>query len=92
LRAEKTPSFKVNRKLKVWYDHATGEGGNLVDFGIRYFKCTVAELLQRLSSANAPSFSFHPQPSPANHLDTAAHLSDAGEKKESSENKIMSLG
>ena len=28
LRDEKTPSFKINRKLNVWYDHATGKGGN----------------------------------------------------------------
>ncbi|GAA4445250.1 toprim domain-containing protein [Ravibacter arvi] len=89
LRTEKTPSFKVNRKLNVWFDHATGEGGNLVDFGIRYFKCTVAELLQSLSGADIPSFSFHPQPSPAGRLHTAALLSDAGEKKENPGNKIV---
>lgn len=89
LRKEKPPSFKVNRKLNVWFDHATGEGGNMIDFGIRYFKCTVAELLQRLSGADAPSFSFHPQPSLTGHLDTVALLSDAGEKKESPENKIV---
>ena len=89
LRTEKTPSFKVNRKLNVWYDHATGEGGNLVDFGIRYFKCTVAELLERLSGQDTPSFSFHPQPFPTGHLYTAALLSDAGEKKENPGNKIV---
>jgi hypothetical protein len=88
LRTEKTPSFKVNRKLNVWYDHATGEGGNMVDFGIRYFKCTVTELLERLSGPDTPSFSFHPQPSPTGHLH-AAQLPDAGEKKESPENKIV---
>lgn len=90
LRTEKTPSFKVNRKLNVWHDHGTGEGGNLIDFGIRYFKCTVAELLERLSGQDTASFSFHQQPSPAGHL-CAAHLSDAGEKKESPENKIVIL-
>lgn len=88
LRTEKTPSFKVNRKLNIWFDHATGEGGNLVDFGIRYFKCTVTELLERLSGPDTPSFSFHPQPSPTGHL-LAPYLSDAGEKKESAENKIV---
>lgn len=31
LREEKTPSFKVNRKLNRWYDHGLGKGGNLVD-------------------------------------------------------------
>lgn len=90
LRTEKTPSFKVNRKLNVWHDHGTGEGGNLIDFGIRYFKCTVAELLERLSGLDTPSFSFHPQPSSAGHL-LAAHQSNAGEKKESPESKIVIL-
>lgn len=61
LRDEKTPSFKVNRPLNVWYDHGTGKGGNLVDFGTLYFNCSVADLLQRLSQNQAaPAFSFHP--------------------------------
>ena len=33
-RQEKEPSFKVNRKLNAWYDHGTGRGGNIVDFGM----------------------------------------------------------
>jgi DNA primase len=45
LRDEKTASFKVNRKLNVWYDHATGKGGNVIDLGTEYFKCSVADLL-----------------------------------------------
>ena len=49
LRDEKTPSFKVNRKLNRWYDHGLGKGGNLVDFAILYHGCTVSELLQNLS-------------------------------------------
>jgi hypothetical protein len=49
LRDEKTPSFKVNRKLNRWYDHGIGKGGNLVDFAILYHGCTVSELLQNLS-------------------------------------------
>ncbi|MDP1973965.1 MAG: CHC2 zinc finger domain-containing protein, partial [Sediminibacterium sp.] len=48
LRVEKTPSFKVNRKLNVWYDHGLQQGGNLVDFGILFYKCTVSELMQKL--------------------------------------------
>jgi DNA primase len=54
LREEKTPSFKVNRKLNRWYDHGLGKGGNLVDFGILYNKCTIGEFMQKLSS----NFSF----------------------------------
>ncbi|MNF92445.1 DNA primase [compost metagenome] len=49
LRKEDTPSFKINQKLNVWYDHAIGKGGNLVDFGIAYFRCSVSEFLQLLN-------------------------------------------
>lgn len=27
LRTEKTPSFKANRKLNLWYDHGVGNTG-----------------------------------------------------------------
>jgi DNA primase len=33
LRDEKTPSFKINRQKGVWYDHGTGQGGDIIDFG-----------------------------------------------------------
>jgi DNA primase len=46
-RNETTPSFKVNRNINRWYDFGEGKGGNLVDFGIQYHKCTVSELLKR---------------------------------------------
>jgi hypothetical protein len=49
-REEKTPSFKVNKQFNIWYDHGIGKGGNLIDFGILYHQCTVAELLQKLNS------------------------------------------
>jgi Toprim-like/CHC2 zinc finger len=57
LREEKTASFKVNKKFNVWYDHGMGKGGNLIDFGILYHKCSVQELLQKLNG----SPSFHQQ-------------------------------
>ena len=47
---EKTASFKVNRKMNRWYDFSEGKGGNLIDFGTSYHKCSVSELLQKLSS------------------------------------------
>lgn len=50
LHGEKTPSFKVNRKLNRWYDFAEGKGGNIVDFGIRYHNCDVSDFLQRLDT------------------------------------------
>jgi DNA primase len=46
LREENEPSFKVNRKLNLWFDHGLGKGGNLIDFGILYNNCTASELLQ----------------------------------------------
>jgi DNA primase len=52
LRNEKTPSFKVNQKLNLWYDHGLGKGGNVVDFGIEYFRCTVSEFLQLLNGSS----------------------------------------
>lgn len=55
LRKEKTPSFKVNRKLNRWYDFGIGKGGNIIDFGILYFNCTVSDFLRSLSS----DFSSH---------------------------------
>ena len=32
------PSFCVNDELGVWYDHGTGKGGNIIDFGLLYWK------------------------------------------------------
>lgn len=49
LREERTPSFKINRKLNRWYDHGLGKGGNLIDFALLYHGCDVRELLQELS-------------------------------------------
>lgn len=55
IRNEKTPSFKIDRRLNRWYDHGIGTGGKLVDLGIRLFGCSVSELLFKLNG----SFSFH---------------------------------
>src|ERR1700730_13216247 len=49
-RIENTPSFKVNRKINRWYDFGTCEGSTLVDFGIRYYNCTIQELIHILST------------------------------------------
>jgi len=57
LRSEKTASFKVNKKLNAWYDHGVGKGGNLVDFGILYYNCSVSEFLEKINT-----LSFHQQP------------------------------
>lgn len=74
LRLEKTASFKVNRRFNVWYDFGLSKGGNLVDFGVLYHRCSVSELLERLNHEN--SFSFH---QPFSHSKSEA-LSKADEK------------
>jgi hypothetical protein len=85
LRTENTPSFKVNKKLNLWYDHATGKGGDLVNFGTQYFNCSTSDLLERLS--RQPDFSFHPQ------LKTDTQQADvsplAGEKKEANDKIVV---
>lgn len=57
LREEKEASFKVNRKINLWYDHGAGKGGSLIDFGILYYNCSIPEFIQKLSQ----SFSFQRQ-------------------------------
>lgn len=47
-RNDRTPSFKVNRKINRWYDFGEGCGGSIIDFAIRYNNCTIAEFLKSL--------------------------------------------
>jgi len=47
-RDERTPSFKVNRKLNRWFDFAEGKGGNLVDLGMILHGGSVSYFLQKL--------------------------------------------
>ncbi|MBN9386298.1 MAG: toprim domain-containing protein [Chitinophagaceae bacterium] len=83
-REEKTPSFKVSRSLKVWYDHGTGQGGDLVDFGILYYRCTIPEVLEKLSQYKpGTSLSFQQSSPPKSFF--------AGEKKDSPDSKIVVL-
>ena len=54
-RNERTASFKVNRQLNRWYDHGIGLGGNLVDFAITFYQCSVREVFRIFSDY----LSFH---------------------------------
>ncbi|HRN47509.1 MAG TPA: toprim domain-containing protein [Niabella sp.] len=58
LRDEKTPSFKINKKMNRWKDWGSGESGNLVDFGVLYHKCSVSDFLKLLDDS-APTISQH---------------------------------
>lgn len=63
-RHERSPSFKVNTKLNVWYDHGSGEGGTLIDLGAKLHQCSLQEFLDKLSAGNCDSqkFPFHRNP------------------------------
>ena len=90
LREEKTPSFKVDRKKNVWYDHGNGKCGDLIDFGTLYHKCSIKELLEKLSQYNGrPVLSFGPLINSGGVSSAASHK--AGEKKETTEGKIVVL-
>ncbi len=52
LREEKTPSFKVNRQTNRWFDFGDGRGGNLVDFGILYNRCSINRFLRTLDASH----------------------------------------
>jgi hypothetical protein len=49
LRTEGDASFKVNQTKNRWFDFGLYKGGNLVDFCLLYFKCTIPELLDKFS-------------------------------------------
>lgn len=91
-RTERTASFKVNRNRNIWFDFAEGVGGDLIDFGVRYFNCSVGKLLEYLSNNSiSDNLSFHP------HILKSGASSDwpnspAGEKKEADAGKILILG
>lgn len=85
-RAERTASFKVNRNRSIWFDFGEGIGGDLIDFGVRFFNCSVSKLLEYLSDnpiRNNPS--FHP------HLSNEGTPS-AGTKYPAGENKVADTG
>lgn len=65
LREERTPSFKVNTRSNVWYDHGTGEGGTILDLGMKLHDCTLQEFLEKLSKGKYSPVSFQPQQSAA---------------------------
>lgn len=60
LREEKTASFHVSRLTNEWYDFGLMAGGSPVDFFLRYYNCTIPELLVRfgpgLSARKRPKF------------------------------------
>jgi len=47
--SDTTPSFSVNNKLDVWFDHGMGKGGNIIDFALLYWKgLSFPEVIQKI--------------------------------------------
>jgi hypothetical protein len=54
--SDNTPSFSVNDKLGTWYDHGEGKGGNIIDFGLQYWKgLSFQEVLEKIISVSNSS-------------------------------------
>lgn len=49
-RKENTPSFKVDTKLNLWYDHGSKQGGSTIDLIMNIKNYTIQEALNELSS------------------------------------------
>lgn len=46
--SDNKPSFAVNDGLGVWYDHGLGKGGNIIDFGLAYWKIPFQDVLEKI--------------------------------------------
>jgi len=60
-RSEKEPSFKVNDKLNLWYDHGAGIGGTIIDLGMNLNQCSANEFLKTLSGDSPKELKLHVQ-------------------------------
>lgn len=70
-RNESQPSFKVDDRLNVWYDHGTGEGGTILDLGARLYQCSIHEFALKLAGTSPPERFFAsriPQKQPDNKI------------------------
>lgn len=91
-RTERTASFKVNRNRNIWFDFGEGGGGDLIDFGVRYFNCSVSKLLEYLSSNPfRDNLSFHPH-IPKDGVPNPGANYPAGENKKAGAGKILIVG
>jgi 5S rRNA maturation endonuclease (ribonuclease M5) len=55
-RDERTPSFKVDYNMNVWFDHGSGEGGSIIDLVMKLERCDFRGAMEKLENS---SFSFH---------------------------------
>ena len=49
--SDTSPSFSVNESLGCWYDHGSGKGGNIIDFGLKYWpQLSFPEVLEKITA------------------------------------------
>lgn len=53
LRNEREASFHVNQVKNEWYDFPLAAGGNMVDFCLRFYGCTIPGLLEKFNGDSA---------------------------------------
>jgi hypothetical protein len=51
--SDSKPSFSVNDRLGVWFDHGLGKGGNVIDFGIAFWHLPFQETLEKIAGVCA---------------------------------------
>jgi hypothetical protein len=83
-RDETEASFKVNRRLNVWYDFGIGKGGDIIDFGVLCHHLTITEFLKKL---NQNHLSFHPYHM---HGQQSIHAGEKGKIRIVDEREIVS--
>lgn len=49
-REESEPSFKINLDRNIWYDFGEGEGGNILDFAMKYYATDLRGALRQLAT------------------------------------------
>lgn len=92
-RPDKKPSFSVFDDGRRWKDHASGEGGDVLDFIAQAMKCGNAEAIQwareqcggampsRAPVAHGPTKDAKPKPPPTVRPGTEAELEDLSERR-----------
>lgn len=53
---ETQPSFKLDKRLNLWFSHSEGIGGNNTDFMMKYLNVSVKEVLEWAEKQNFSSF------------------------------------
>ncbi|MGY3212447.1 CHC2 zinc finger domain-containing protein [Mucilaginibacter sp. HD30] len=62
---DNTPSFTVDDRIGAWFDHGSGKGGNIIDFGLAYWRDLdfkgVVEKIQQVCNTPLPVKEYRPR-------------------------------